>query len=153
METPIDFNGFIQVAIIVKNIDDAAKAWCELFGVPIPAIEIQEPGKKEGVTYRGKDACYGLKLCCIEARDRGFVVELHEATGGSSTFQEYVDKHGYGVHHLGFEVGDKRNAIINELQDRGIRVRQAGYHDDNSWTIVDSEDLLGVNLNIKPRGK
>jgi catechol 2,3-dioxygenase-like lactoylglutathione lyase family enzyme len=149
MKTPVDFDGFIQVAIIVKDIEKAARFWCDLFDAPMPEIKVQEKGPVNGTTYRGKPANYGLKLASIAAKDKGFVIELHEATGGDSTYQEYIDKHGYGVHHLGFEVGEKRDAIINEMEAAGFKTRTVGK--DNSWTIVDSEDALGVNLNIKPK--
>jgi hypothetical protein len=151
MKNNIDFNGFIQVAIIVPDIEKAAKEWAELFGVPVPEIQIHDQANNPDVTYRGKVANSGLKLCSITAKDRGFIIELHEATGGDSTFQEYIDKHGYGVHHLGFQVGGKRDAIIGELEDIGYKMRQIGYYPGSSWTIVDSEDKLGVNLNIKPK--
>jgi hypothetical protein len=151
MKTPVDFNGFIQIAIIVRDIKKAAKHWSDLFHVPMPSIRIQEPGPQEGVSYRGKAANYGLKLAVIDVKDRGFVIELHEPTGGDSTFQEFLDKHGEGVHHLGFEVGEKRDAIIGELEEKGWGIRQFGVYTGSSWTIVDSEDKLGVNLNIKPK--
>ena len=149
MKTPIDFNGFIQVAIIVKDIEKAAKMWCDLFNVPMPEIKVQERGPREGTTYRGKPGNYGLKLASIAAKDRGFVIELHEPTGGDSTFQEFLDKHGQGVHHLGFEAGEKRDAIIKELEEEGFQMRTIGTN--NTWTIVDAEEKLGVNLNIKPK--
>jgi hypothetical protein len=151
MKTPIGFNGFIQVAIIVKDIEKAAKEWCELFDAPMPDIRVQEPGPRDGTTYRGQPGNYGLKLAVINARDRGFVIELHQPLGGESTFQEFLDKHGEGVHHLGFEVGEKRDAIIGELEEKGYKMRTIGDYPGSSWTIVDSEDKLGVNLNIKPK--
>ncbi|GHU05995.1 lactoylglutathione lyase [Spirochaetia bacterium] len=151
MKTPINPKGFIQVAIMVKDIEKAAKEWCELFDLPMPEIRNNPPGKQDGVTYRGKEGNYGLKLAVITIPDRGFVIELHEATGGDSTFQEFIDKHGQGVHHLGFEVGEKRDAVINELGEKGYEMRTIGYYPGSSWTIVDSEDKLGVNLNIKPK--
>jgi hypothetical protein len=152
MKTPIDFNGFIQVAIIVKDIEKAAKAWAELFDVPVPEIRIDEKQPRSNITYRGKESNYGLKLAAIDARDRGFVIELHEAGEGDSTYKEFLDKHGQGVHHLGFQVGEKRDAIIKELEDKGYEMRTIGYYPGSSWTIVDSEEILGVNLNIKPIG-
>jgi len=151
MKTPVDPNGFIQIAIVVRDIEKALDAWCDLFNVPRPPVRVQEPGRRDGVTYRGRDAAYGLKLAVIDVRDRGFVIELHEPTGGESTFQEFLDKHGQGVHHLGFEVGDKRDAIVGELEAKGSAARTVGYYPGSSWTIVDSEDALGVNLNVKPR--
>jgi hypothetical protein len=151
MKTSIDFNGFIQVALIVRDIEKAAKEWSDLFGVPMPDIRVQEKGPRNGTTYRGQPANYGLKVAVIHAKDRGFVIELHQPLGGESTFQEFLDKHGEGVHHLGFEVGEKRDAIIGELEEKGYQMRTIGYYPGSSWTIVDSEDNLGVNLNIKPK--
>ncbi|MDR2102977.1 MAG: VOC family protein [Treponema sp.] len=151
MKTPVDFNGFIQIAIIVRDIEKAARTWAELFDVPVPPIRVSERGPQENLTYRGKKADYGLKLALINAKDRGFVIELHEPLGGESTFQEFLDKHGQGVHHLGFCVGEKRDALIGELEEMGYEMRTIGYYPGSSWTIVDSEETLGVNLNIKPK--
>jgi hypothetical protein len=151
MKNTIDIKGFIQVAIIVRDIEKAAKKWAELFDVPVPEIRVSTPSRSPDLTYRGREAFYGLKLAVIDVRDRGFVIELHEALEGDSTFREFLDKHGQGVHHLGFCVGEKRDAIIGELEDMGYEMRTVGYYPGSSWTIVDSEDDLGVNLNIKPK--
>jgi len=40
---------------------------------------------------------------------------------------------------------------INELETKeGYEMRTIGYYPGSSWTVVDSEDRLGVNINIKP---
>ena len=68
-----------------------------------------------------------------------------------SLFAEHASL-GYGVHHIGFEVGDARDEIIKELKDMGFDTeRTIGVYPGSSWTIVDSENVLGVNLNIKPK--
>jgi hypothetical protein len=151
MKTPIDFNGFIQVALVVRDVEKSAKEWAELFNVPVPEIKLHDAGPNTDITYRGKKAVYGMKMAVIDIKDRGFVIELSEPSGGESTYQEFLDKHGEGVHHLGFEVGEKRDAIIGELEDKGYKMRNIGIYPGSSWTIVDSEDKLGVNLNIKPK--
>lgn len=152
MQNPLDLKGFIQIAIIVEDIDKARKEWAELLNVPIPEV-VEQPkpeGPIKGLTYRGKEASYGLKLATIEA-PQGFIIELHQMTDQcDSTFCEYVKKHGYGVHHLGFQVGERRDAVVAELEDRGYAMRTVGIYPDGSWTIADTEDVLGVNLNIKP---
>ena len=152
MKTSVDPNGFIQIGIIVKDIEKAAKAWSDIFGVPMPEIRVQEPGPNPNVTYRGKSAMYGRKLAAIKIASRGFTVELIQPFGGESSFQEYLDKHGQGVHHLGFAVGDKRDTIVGEFEDSGFGIRTIGLSPDNSWTFIDSEETLGVNLNIKLKG-
>ncbi len=149
MKNPIDFKGFIQVAIIVEDIESAVKEWAELFGVPVPEIRVDVPSHNPNLTYRGAPAYYGLKLAVIEAGN--FVIELHEPDKNPSTFREFLDKHGQGVHHLGFCVGQRRDAVVDELSERGYDMRTIGYYPGSSWTIIDSEDKLGVNLNIKPK--
>jgi hypothetical protein len=152
MKTPVDFNNFIQVAIVVKDIEKAAKAWCEFFNVPMPEIRVQEPGQPmPNLTYRGKPAAYGRKLAAIKVPSRGFTIELLQPTGGESSFQEYLNKHDQGVHHLGFEVGEKRDAIIGEFEEKGFALRTIGMYTGGSWTVVDSENVLGVNLSIKSK--
>lgn len=68
-----------------------------------------------------------------------------------STFREFVNKHGQGVHHLGFEVGADRDKVISQLKEMGFAERTIGVYPGSSCTIVDTEDVLGVNLNIKPK--
>lgn len=151
MKNKIGLNGFIQIALVVEDIEKAAKTWADLFGVPVPPIRDDKPSHNPNLTYRGQEAYYGLKFAVIDCRERGFVIELHEPDEHPSTFREFLDKHGNGVHHIGFEVGERRGAIVNELEQQGYALRTVGYYPGSSWTIVDTEDTLGVNLNIKPK--
>ena len=149
MNTPVKKEGFIQINIIVKDIEAAAKAWAALLGVEPPQVHVNHLEGGVNYTYRGKPVSCDLKVCNIDMGN--FVIELHQPAGGESSFQEYLDRHGNGVHHLGFEVGGDRDKIIQELAAEGYDVnRTLGIYPGSSWTIVDSEDLLGVNLNIKP---
>lgn len=150
MQNPIPMNGFIQIQIVVGDMDSALDEWCKLFNVPKPNVRVTEAVPNPDITYRGEVACYGQKFAVINCADRGFVIELIEPDKNPSTFREYLDKHGNGVHHIGFQVGDARDAIINELDGLGYVMRTIGVYPGSSWTIVDSEDKLGVNLNIKP---
>lgn len=151
MQNAIPLNGFIQIQIVVSDIDSTLDAWCALFNVPRPSISITEAVPNPDVIYRGQVSCYGQKFAVIDCPDRGFVIELIEPDENPSTFREFLDKHGNGVHHIGFKVGDARDSIINELDSLGYVMRTVGVYPGSSWTIVDTEDSLGVNLNIKPR--
>lgn len=150
---PLTKDQFIQVTIVVNDIRRAAKAWAALLGVPEPEIWTNhlESNGEYPYTYRGQDdkPC-DLQMCVIEMGN--WVLELHEIDHNPSTFREFVNKHGQGVHHLGFEVGDARDEVIKELKGLGFDTeRTIGIYPGSSWTIVDTEDVLGVNLNIKPK--
>ena len=152
LTTPLKKEQFIQVTIVVDDIHRAAKAWAALLDVPEPEIwvnHLQSNGEYP-YTYRGKDVPCDLQMCVFEMGD--WVLELHQVDGTPSTFREFQDKHLFGVHHLGFEVGDDRDEVIRELKALGFDTeRTIGVYPGSSWTIVDSEDVLGVNLNIKPK--
>lgn len=142
---------FIQINIVVRDIEAAATAWAAVLGRDVPEIRLNhlESEPEYPYTYRGKESSCDLKVCDIDMGS--FVIELHQPMGGPDTFQEYLERHGNGVHHLGFEVGENREAVLKKLSDLGIDTnRTVGYYPGSSWTIVDSEDLMGVNLNIKP---
>ena len=149
MNGNINKNGFIQINIIVRDIEAAAEKWSLLLGVEKPEIRPMRLEGGENYTYRGEPVSCEILFAVIEMN--GFVLELHQPVSGPSTFQEFLDKHGNGVHHIGFEVGEDRDAVIEHLKDLGFDTnRTLGIYPGSSWTIVDSEDVLGVNLNIKP---
>lgn len=150
VKTPIPLNRIIQIALVVEDMDLAVDTWCALFGVERPTIQVRRSPGDGSEHYRGEVAKYGLKFAVIECPERGLVIELHEPDQSPSTFREFLDKHGNGVHHLGFEVGDQRDAIVTDLLGNGHAVRNLGYYPGSSWTIIDCEASLGVNLNIKP---
>ena len=142
---------FIQVAIVVDDIQKAAKAWSSLLGIQQPEIWMNHMRSNPGYpyTYRGKEIPCDVQMCVINMG--GWALELHQIDNTPSTFREFQDKHAFGVHHLGFEVGDDRDKVIEFLKDMGYDVdRTVGIYPGSSWTIVDTEDALGVNLNIKP---
>jgi catechol 2,3-dioxygenase-like lactoylglutathione lyase family enzyme len=152
LATPLKKEQFIQVNIIVDDIQKSAKAWAALLGVPEPEIWVNhlQTNGEYPYTYRGKDVPCDLQMCVIDMGS--WVLELHQVDNTPSTFREFQDKHGFGVHHLGFEVGDDRDEVIRELKALGFDTeRTIGVYPGSSWTIVDTEDVLGVNLNIKPK--
>jgi methylmalonyl-CoA/ethylmalonyl-CoA epimerase len=150
VEIPIPLDGFIQIALVVEDMDRALDAWCELLNTPRPHVRVTPAEPDPDESYRGETASYGLKFAVIECPERGFAIELHEPDENPSTFREFLREHGNGVHHIGFQVGAARDAVVAELGDLGYPVRNIGHYPGGSWTVVDSEADLGVNLNIKP---
>lgn len=152
MTNPLALDSFIQIAIIVPDIEVAAREWAQLLNVPVPEIRVHQTvdTSDPNLMYYGKNYKYGLKLASIMA-PQGFIIELHQVMDDNpNTYNEFIKEHGYGVHHLGFAVGERRDAVVDELVDRGYQKRVEHFYPGGSWTIIDSEQSLGVNLNIKP---
>ena len=148
MKTTLSPDMLCNMCIVVPDIEKAAAAWADLLGIEKPQIRRIHLQGGDDYQYRGQPVSCDLKVCNIPMN--GFILELHQPVGGNSTFSEYVKKHGYGLHHMSFEVGSRRDAVIDEMSEAGFGVRTVRVYPGSSWTIVDTEDALGVNLNIKP---
>ncbi len=152
MDKPtIDLKNLIQIAFVVKDIEKVARNWSEIFGIEMPKIDYISGPEDCQIYYRGEKSFTRAKIACIEVGP--VTIELTEPDELDSSWKEYLEQHnGNGVHHLGFSVGsdDNRDNVIKMLEDRGIGVRHYGYYQGGSYTFVDSEEQLGVILNVKP---
>ena len=148
MKTSVNANGLCNMCILVPDIEKAAAAWADLLGIEKPEIRRMHLEGGENYKYRGQPVSCDLKVCNIPMN--GFVLELHQPVGGDSTFSEYMRKHGYGLHHMSFEVGGKRDAVVAEMMESGYEMRTIGIYPGSSWTVMDTEETLGVNVSIKP---
>ncbi|MCM1135834.1 MAG: VOC family protein [Clostridium sp.] len=147
----IHLENMIQIAFVVKDIEKVAKNWSEVFGIPMPEIHEITPPEECQIYYRGKKSNSRAKIACIEVGNLS--IELTEPDEADTSWKEFLETHnGNGIHHLGFSMGsdEKRDEMIKTLEERGIGVRHYGYYEGGSYTFVDSEEQLGVILNIKP---
>lgn len=135
----------VQVAIVTRDIEAAAKRWAAVLGMPVPSITTTRPGEEVKVVYRGKPSSGRAKLAFFRLGQ--VVLELIEPVGGDTSWKEFLDQHGEGVQHLGFQVQDLGQAIARAGRS-GMPVLHRGRYDrDNGdYVYVDSEKPLGVTI-------
>ena len=135
-----------QIAVIVRDIEKSAKAWGKLFGIEPPSWFITDKHDKALTNYKGEPTDGQAKLAFIDMDN--LVIELIEPVGGPSTWQEYLDAHGEGVHHIAFQVVDM-NTQIAILENLGFPLVQRGGKQENGWySYIDSIPHLGVALEL-----
>lgn len=139
---PMDSNSIIQVGIVVRDIEATAKRYCAVFGLPMPNIRNAMPN----VNYRGTDITTGSRLCSFEMGN--ITLELVQPDDGPSSWREFLDAKGEGVHHIGLWVKDQESAF-ETLKANGVEKRQMGVGATSGYCMVDSAELLGVLLNVK----
>jgi 4-hydroxyphenylpyruvate dioxygenase and related hemolysins len=142
----IDAKTICQVAIVVKDIEKTARNYAEIFGLPMPEISLVPPPEETHIQYRGKLTGTRAKICVFQMGP--IVLELTEPDGEPSSWREFLDDKGEGVHHIGFVVED-RKAELDFLEQKGIGIRHTGVYPGGSYTFTDSEEQLGVILNLK----
>jgi methylmalonyl-CoA/ethylmalonyl-CoA epimerase len=138
-------NVICQVGLIVRDIERSIEAYSRVFGVPKPKFIVTDGPEIAHTRFRGEPTAARARLAFF---DMGQVsLELIEPIGGPSTWQEFLDERGEGVHHLAFLVKDT-DQVVAFLEGNGIGVIQQGDYTGGRYTYVDSESALGVVLEL-----
>jgi 4-hydroxyphenylpyruvate dioxygenase-like putative hemolysin len=74
-------------------------------------------------------------------------LELIEPDGEPSTWQEYLDTHGEGVHHIAFQV-EGMSEQVALLESRGMPLVQRGEYTGGRYAYIDAVLQLKVILEL-----
>ncbi|MDY7095866.1 MAG: VOC family protein [Acidobacteriota bacterium] len=135
----------VQVAIVVRDIEAAVANFARVLDVP--EVEIRESREPEEAQtrFRGEPTDARARLAFIEMGQAH--IELIEPVGGPSVWQEFLDEHGPGVHHIAFRTPDMDSAK-KRLDQEGIGVLQEGKFRSGQYLYADTTDQLGVVLEL-----
>lgn len=149
-------NGVAQVAIVVKDLDEAVKQYHELFGIgPWHFYTYQKPLVKR-MSYHGKPADHAFRIALSYFGPSR--IELIEVKEGDSIYKDFIEKHGYGVQHLGFLVEDMQEAL-QQARKAGLDMIQDGSgfgpDGDGHYAYLNTEENLGVTIELieRPKGR
>ncbi len=103
-----------QVAYVVPDLDDAIGIWSAVLGRDDWRVYTYGRENARDLGYRGADADYSMRLAlCGESPQ----IELIQSLRGPNLYSEHLDRHGAGLHHVGFFVES-----LAELRERLERV-------------------------------
>ncbi len=140
-----------QIGIVVRDVEATARAWSEIFGLPMPKIGITDAYDVTHVEYRGKPTEARVKQAFF--RFENITIELLEPVGEESTWAEQLEKHGNSLHHIAFSLGgvDAMMAKLPALQEAGLKLVQRGdWAPDGRYLYLDGVDKLGAILEMLP---
>ncbi|WAM33673.1 VOC family protein [Caldicellulosiruptor morganii] len=136
----------VQIGIIVNNIEKAAKEFAEFFAVDVPEIIETEEFEKSHTEYKGEPTRARAKLAFFR-NFKNIEIELIEPDSNPSTWREFLDKHGEGIHHIGVFVKNMDQKIEN-LKKVGIDVVQRGDYTGGRYAYMDSVEKLKFILEL-----
>lgn len=144
----LDPKNFSQVGFMVKDINKAAEGFAKLFGQEVPPVF--DCGKPESETiYRGNPSPNAKCKQAFFNLVPGVQLELIQPNEEPSTWREYLNDHGEGIHHLGINVENTEEAV-KECEKIGLKVVQRGFYDDRSgqYTYLDATDVCGCIIEL-----
>ena len=134
-----------QVAIVVEDIDKASRAWAELLGVEQPEARLTAPEEETHIRYRGESTNGRAKLAFF--RTGQVSLELIQPVGGPSTWREFLDERGEGIHHIAFHIKGMDDVLVR-LEGQGIDLVQRGDYKGGRYAYVDGTASLGAVLEL-----
>lgn len=141
----LDSQTVMQIGIIVRDAEAAARAYAGVFGIPTPEVVPIAADAFANTLYRGQPSRATGRAAFF---DLGPIqMEIIEPIGGPSTWQEFLDRNGPGVHHLAFKSADMP-ASLGFLAQQGMPLIQSGGWDGGQYAYVDSTDKLGAIVEL-----
>ena len=135
-----------QVGLIVRDIEKSLDNYVDVFGLPErPQVSITDTVDKANTRYMGQPSEARARLAFINMGQ--VTIELIEPIGGPSTWKDFLDAHGEGVHHIAFVVKGT-DQIVAYLDSKGIPLVQRGDYTGGQYTYLDSAPRLGVILEL-----
>jgi catechol 2,3-dioxygenase-like lactoylglutathione lyase family enzyme len=106
-------NLFAQVGFIVRDVEATKRKWAAFLGVDVP--ETQPVGDYEitGTTFMGQPAPKANCNMAFFDVGPGLQLELIEPNEEPSTWRNFLNEHGEGMHHIAFQVRDSARQVAN----------------------------------------
>jgi len=141
-----------QVGYVVESVDDTVRRYHESFGIGDWKIYTYGPAILSYMTRHGRPTSYSARIGLGyfgESR-----IELIQNLEGDTVYSEFIERHGYGVHHLGIYVPDIA-AALEEARQAGIEVTMEGagfgLDGDGHFAYLDTDELFGTTYELIQR--
>jgi catechol 2,3-dioxygenase-like lactoylglutathione lyase family enzyme len=134
-----------HIGLIVRDIEATRRHYIELLGASEAAIGETDPPEIAKTQFKGEASRAGARLCHLSVGP--IQIELIQPFGGPSTWQEFLDKHGEGVHHIAIESRDA-GGEAKTLALQGMPLVQRGEWVGGSYTYSDTRPQLAVLLEL-----
>ena len=132
MKSVLDGRKFSQVGYIVADIDEARVRFAKLFGLE-KAPEANWAGEYEitQTIFRGEPAPYANSRLAFFDLTPGVQLELIQPNEYPSTWREFLNEKGEGIHHIAFQV-ENMEQVIKDCEAEGMTIVQYGKYGDGS---------------------
>ncbi len=135
-----------HVCIVTRDLEKTKNNYARLTGMAAPETIVNEDYANMHTWFKDLDASRsGLEQCTFAAE--GGNVELIMPNTGPSAWNEYLDAHGEGLHHLCFEVKEL-DAVVARCEENGMKKIQTGDFPGGHYAYVDATGFVGTYLEL-----
>lgn len=139
-----------QVGVIVRDIEVTSQAYADFFGVEKPKWFLTDTLDKTDARYNGEPTEARAKLAFFNMGS--LQLELIEPDEHPSTWREFLDTHGEGVHHIAFVVEGMAEKVA-AMDSLGMPLVQKGEYTGGRYAYFDTMKDLKVILELLENDK
>ena len=144
-------NKAVQVGLVVRDLDSTMKALRNIFGFE-NFREVTWPIERSDMKseYHGSPGNFKFRIAFTQLGP--IELEIIQPLEGENIYQDFLESHGEGLHHLLFEVDDI-GQLQKGLEPLGINMIQSGtgIRPGTTWAYFDTASLVGFFLEVRNR--
>lgn len=142
MAGAVGTNLIAQVGFIVKDVEESKKKWAAFLGVDVPETQPIGDYSVTGTTYKGEPAPNAYCWMAFFDVGPGIQLELIQPNEEHSTWRDFLNEHGEGMHHIAFQIKDSA-AKVASAEAAGLKLVQHGVYGDGSgeYNYLDAPEL------------
>lgn len=133
----------VELAIVTRDCRKTMEGLVRL-GIGPWAVYTFSPENVTDQTYQGAPAEFAIKVAF--AKSGNMIWELMEPLWGPSIFQDFLEEHGDGLHHVAYDCKDRPwDERIAELEGRGFKMVQGGkWKGQNAFAFFGTTEATGT---------
>lgn len=148
----VDLTGkqLLQLGIVVDDVQRVAEQYGQLLGIEDwEYVEFESTDTWQGVFHDIPVTGMDFQIRGALAQCGNIQLELLEPVRGTSTHNDFLMRHGPGIHHISFGVIPDYNSILSAIQNQDIVVEMGGELDGGIWfTYLQTQESLGTIFEI-----
>ncbi len=141
-----------QLGFVVEDVDKIVKDYYELFGIGNWKIYTYGKPLLSFMNYHGTPFEYKARIALSYLGETR--IELIQNLEGKTIYTDFIEKHGYGLQHLGIYVADIETTL-KEAKSAGFPVLMEGggfgLDGDGYFAYLDTEDQFGITYELIQR--
>ena len=143
MEGIIGTNAVVQIGFIVRDIEETKRKFAEFLGLSIPDCIDGGDYTITGTVVDGQPAPEANCLMAFFNLSSGLQLELIQPNGVKSTWQDFLNEKGEGIHHIAFDVKGM-DQHLTKCEQLGMSCVQRGKYSsgDGEYAYLDARSSL-----------
>lgn len=131
-----------QVGFIVKDVEESKRKWASFLGVDVPETQPSGDYAVTQTQFQGEPAPEASCLMAFFDVGPNLQLELIQPNEKPSTWRNFLEEHGEGMHHVAFQVKDSKTCVAN-AEAAGLKLVQRGVYGDGSgeYNYLEAPDL------------